>query len=95
VKTYTFKVVVEPEPDQGSYHAYCPALRHLGAVTQGKTEAEALWNINEVVQMIVEELREDGLPRPAASSDDVEIFEGTRVAVNLTDIGILDLICER
>src|ERR1700694_3929129 len=27
MKTYTFKVVVEP--DEGGFHAYCPALRHL------------------------------------------------------------------
>jgi predicted RNase H-like HicB family nuclease len=55
LKTYTFKVVVEP--DEGGFHAYCPALRHLGAVTQGATAEEALKNIHEVVQMIVEELK--------------------------------------
>jgi predicted RNase H-like HicB family nuclease len=81
MKTYTFRVVVEP--DEGGYHAYCPALRHLGAVTQGATREEALRNINEVVQMIVDELQEDGAPLPAVSSDDVEVFEGTRVAVTV------------
>ena len=79
VQTYTFKVVVEP--DQGGYHAYCPALRQFGAVTQGATEAEALKNINEVVQMIMDELKQDGIDLP--SHDDVEIFEGTRVAVTV------------
>jgi predicted RNase H-like HicB family nuclease len=86
VKTYTLKVVVEPDGD--GFHAFCPALRHLGAVTQGSTEAEALRNINEVVQMIVDELREDGLPFPAASKDDVEIFEGARVAVSKSSVRI-------
>jgi predicted RNase H-like HicB family nuclease len=81
MKTYTSKVVVEP--DEGGFHAYCPALRHLGAVTQGETRDEALRNINEVVQMIVDELQEDGTPLPAVSSDDVEVFEGTRVAVTV------------
>ena len=81
MKTYTFKVVVEP--DEGGYHAYCPALRHLGAVTQGATEEEALKNINEVVHMIMAELREDGIPLPDASSDDIDVFEGTRVAVTV------------
>jgi len=33
------------EPDEGGHHAYCPALRHLGAVTQGATDVEALGNI--------------------------------------------------
>ncbi len=81
MKTYTFRVVVEP--DEGGYHAYCPALRRYGAVTQGGTPEEALKNINEVVQMVVEELQEDGIPLPLASGDDVEVFDGTRVAVTV------------
>jgi predicted RNase H-like HicB family nuclease len=81
MKTYTFKVVVEP--DEGGFHAHCPALRRYGAVTQGTTPEDALKNINEVVQMIVDELLEDGVDLPAASDDDVEVFEGTRVAVTV------------
>ena len=80
MKTYTFKVVVEP--DEGGYHAYCPALRRYGAVTQGSSQEDALKNINEVVQMIVDELRQEGKELPPAD-DDVEIFEGTRVAVTV------------
>lgn len=56
VKTYTFKVVVEPDEDR--WHAYCPALEQYGAATWGNTEEEALRHINEVVQMVVEELVE-------------------------------------
>ena len=81
MKTYTFRVVVEP--DEGGYHAYCPALLRFGAVTQGATPEEALKNINEVVQMVVDELREDGIPLPGASGDDVEVFEGARVTVTV------------
>ena len=81
MKTYTFKVVVEP--DEGGYHAYCPALRPLGAVTQGTTPEDALKNIYEVVQMIVDELQEEGKPLPASGCDDVEVFDGTRVAVTV------------
>ena len=62
MKSYTFKVVVEP--DAGGYHAYCPALRHYGAVTQGATPKEALKNINEVVQMVIDEIQEDGIQLP-------------------------------
>jgi predicted RNase H-like HicB family nuclease len=54
MRTYAYKVIVEP--DEGGWHAYCPALREHGAVTQGSTEGEALKNINEVVQMIIGEL---------------------------------------
>jgi predicted RNase H-like HicB family nuclease len=82
MKTYTFKVVVEP--DEGGFHAYCPALRRYGAVTQGATADEALKNINEVVQMIMDELQEDGIPLPTSTADnDVEVFDGTRVAVTV------------
>ncbi|HTB15784.1 MAG TPA: type II toxin-antitoxin system HicB family antitoxin [Bryobacteraceae bacterium] len=81
MKTYAFRVVVEP--DESGFHAYCPALRRYGAVTQGASPEEALKNINEVVQMVVEELREDGIPLPNAPGDDVEVFEGTRVAVTV------------
>lgn len=70
------------EPEQGGFHAYCPALRHLGGVTQGATEDEALKNIHEVVQLIVDELRE-GAQLPSGSTDDVEVFEGTRVAITV------------
>jgi predicted RNase H-like HicB family nuclease len=81
MRTDSFKVVVEP--DEGGYHAYCPALRHLGAVTQGATEDEALSNINEVIHMIVNELRDDGLGLPVASTEDAEISEGNLVAITV------------
>lgn len=79
-KTYAFRVVVEP--DEGGFHAYCPALRRYGAVTQGFTEVEALRNINEVVQMIVDELLEDGIALPS-TDDEVTVFDGARVAVTV------------
>jgi predicted RNase H-like HicB family nuclease len=60
VKTYTFNVVVEPDEDR--WHAYCPTLVRQGAVTWGNTEQEALKNIREVVQMVVEILTEHGHP---------------------------------
>jgi predicted RNase H-like HicB family nuclease len=78
--TYSFKVVVEP--DEGGFHAYCPALRSQGAVTQGATESEALRNIQEVVQMIVDELREENLELPSAG-DDVDVSDGARVAITV------------
>ena len=73
MRTYTFKVVVEP--DEGGYHAYCAALRRLGAVTQGATHEEALKNINEVVRMIVDEMAS------SFSLLTTSRFEGMRIAV--------------
>lgn len=57
-KTYTFKVVVEPDEDR--WFAYCPALHTKGAATWGYTQEEALKNIREVLEMTVESIIEDG-----------------------------------
>lgn len=62
MKTYTARVVVEPDEDR--WHAYCPDLRELGAVTWGHTQQEALKHIHEVVELIIEELIEDGKAVP-------------------------------
>jgi predicted RNase H-like HicB family nuclease len=66
VKSYTFRVVVEPDED--AWHAYCPALVRLGGATWGKTKEEAVKNIQEVIEMIVEELIEEGEPIPAEAA---------------------------
>src|SRR5882724_2012594 len=81
MKTYTFKVVVEPDADR--WHAYCPALQQYGASTWGYTPEEVLKHINEVVQMISDELREDGIAIPDGPKDEVEVFSDERVAVTV------------
>lgn len=63
MKTYTFKVIVEPDEDR--WHACCPALHQFGAATWGDTREEAFQHIQEVVRMIIDELREDGIVVPA------------------------------
>ena len=90
MKTYSFKVVIEPDEDSEgnpAWHAYCPALVNIGAATSGRTREEALKNINEVVRMIVQESIEDGTPLPegpAGSVDVVEISnEEPRIAVTV------------
>jgi len=77
VKSYVFKVVVEP--DEGRWSAYCPALLKQGASTWGETEEEALQHINEVVHMIVAELVEDGEPVPV----DVQVSNEPLVTVTV------------
>lgn len=77
MKTYVFKVVIEPDEDRWS--TYCPALEHLGAATWGDSREEALRHIHEVVQMIVEELLEEGEPIP----EDVQVSEEPLVAVTV------------
>jgi predicted RNase H-like HicB family nuclease len=60
MKTYSFKVVVEPDDDR--WHAYCPALQQYGASTWGNTEEEAFKHIHEVVRMISPDFSSDRLP---------------------------------
>ena len=78
-RTYLFRVVVEPDGDQ--WHAYCPVLEDIGGATWGYTREEALKNIREVVEMIVEELIEDGEPIPEAPEKEVQIFSEPRAMV--------------
>ena len=56
MKTYTFRVVVEP--DENRWSAYCPTLEKYAAATWDYTREAALKNIQEVVQMVLEELLE-------------------------------------
>ena len=67
MKSYVFKVVIEDdefEDGRKAFHAYCPALESLGAYTWGHTKEEALKNIREVVQMVIDELVEEGKEIP-------------------------------
>lgn len=72
MKTYVFRVVVEPDEDR--WVSYCPALEQFGAATWGYTEEEALKNIREVVEMVVAELAEDSIPIPEGPVEDVTIY---------------------
>lgn len=75
MKTYLFKVVVEPDDDR--WTAYCPAFLQQGASTWGYTQEETLKHIEEVVKMVVRELIEDGEPVP----EDVQISPEPLVSV--------------
>jgi antitoxin HicB len=78
--TYTFKVVIEPDEDR--WHAYAPALEHLGGVTWGYTREEALKHIEEVVRLVVESMIEHGEPIPTPDGQ-VQVSEEPLVAVTL------------
>ena len=69
MKSYIFPVVIEPDEDV--WRAYVPELESRGAATRGRTKEEALRNIQEVAQMVIEALLEDGesLPASVAVSD--------------------------
>lgn len=60
MKSYVFRVVLEPDADK--WRAYVPELEVKGAATWGHTKEEAMRNIQEVVRMVIEAVREDGEP---------------------------------
>jgi len=61
-KSYVFPVVLES--DGNSWRASVRELESKGASTWGHTRDEALKSIQEVTQMIVEDMIEDGKPLP-------------------------------
>lgn len=79
MKTYVFKVVMEPDAE--GWHVRCPALAPHGAATWGKTKEEALQHIREVVEMILEELAEEGAPVPEEPHGAVTVSEEPLVTV--------------
>jgi predicted RNase H-like HicB family nuclease len=86
MKTYIFKVAIEEDSfadGRKAYHAYCPALEEYSATTWGYTEKEAFDNIQEVIQMIIEELAEDGKSLPEFSEEDVIILSEPGVMVTV------------
>jgi predicted RNase H-like HicB family nuclease len=70
VKSYVFRVILEQ--DEQAWRAYIPDLEEKGGATWGKTKEEALRNIHEVAQMVIESMLEDGerLPQGIAEVDE-------------------------
>jgi predicted RNase H-like HicB family nuclease len=62
VKSYLFRVILEP--DEEAWRAYIPDLEEKGGATWGKTRDEAIGNIREVAQMVIESMLEDGEALP-------------------------------
>lgn len=57
-----YKIVLEPDPDEGGYVVHCPALP--GCYSQGDTRDEAIENIREAIEAYLESLKKDHLPIP-------------------------------
>jgi len=62
IRSYVFNVIIEPDED--GWFAHCPALEKRGAATWGKTKKEAAKNIQDVLEMVVEGMIEDGERMP-------------------------------
>jgi predicted RNase H-like HicB family nuclease len=85
LKTNIFRVVLEEDrwpdepPSEAVWRAYVPSLESLGASTWGETPQEALKNIQEVLEMILEEFAEEGKPLPRSAQ--VTVLKGPAVSV--------------
>lgn len=79
MKTYVFQV--ELETDEDGWRAFYPPLEEIGASTWGKTEGDALANIQEVLSMIMEELRDRNESIPATTQ--MTVADGSLVTVHL------------
>jgi len=58
MKTYSFKVKIERDEDR--WVAYSPELKDRGGASWGKTKEEALKNLHEVIQLVLEDMVECG-----------------------------------
>jgi len=84
MKEFAFTVIIEP--DNGSYHAYVPALK--GCHTSGDTLEEAQANIVEAMQLHLESMLEDGEEIP----EDIGSLWGIIRDAGLTVQGFVDLL---
>lgn len=57
-----FKIILEPDPEDGGYVVHCPALP--GCYSQGDTKGEAIANIREAIEAYIESLKKDKQPVP-------------------------------
>lgn len=74
--TRDFKVFLEPDLDYGGYVVVCPSLP--GCYSQGKTVSEALANIREAIELVLEDMESRGEEIPDPSEVLVESVVVTR-----------------
>lgn len=64
-----YKIVLEPDVDDGGYVVHCPALP--GCYSQGNTKEEATENIREAIEAYLESLELDNTPIPPAVEPEI------------------------
>ena len=89
MKTYSFQVVLKKdkwpdEPDEDAvWRAYIPALEHQGAASWGYTQKEALKNLQDAVDLLVECIIEQGEELPSESSPQIQVSNVPLIVVNV------------
>lgn len=67
MKTFLFRVVIEEDPFEDgrmAYAAYVPELKSLGATSWGYTREEAIKNLQEATELVIESMLARGEPLP-------------------------------
>ena len=81
MKTYTFEVIIEEDEwlderiKDPVWRAYIPALVHQGASSWGYTEKEALKNLQDAVDLLVESFLEHEEELPPGLSSRIQISD--------------------
>ena len=87
MKSYIFKVVLEKyrwpdEPEESAmWRAYIPVLH--AAHAWGDTQKEALANLKNAVELIIEDLQERGEPIPHEPHPDVQVSDEPLLTVTV------------
>ena len=64
-----YRVVLEPDLEDGGYIVHCPALP--GCYSEGDTKEEALVNIREAIEAYIESLQKDCMPIPEDTKPEI------------------------
>ncbi|MDE0485241.1 MAG: type II toxin-antitoxin system HicB family antitoxin [Candidatus Poribacteria bacterium] len=89
MKTYSFQVVLEKDkwPDESDedavWRAYIPALEHQGAASWGYTQKEALKNLQDAVDLVIECIIEQGEKLPSESRPQIQVSDIPLIVVNV------------
>ena len=89
MKTYAFQVVVErdkwpDEPDEKAvWRAYIPALEDKGAASWGYTEKEALENLQNAVDLLIEYMQEVGETIPEEPRSQIQVSDEPLITVTV------------
>ena len=97
MKTYAFEVVIEKDQwlDERNktpvWRAYIPALEHQGASSWGYTQKEALKNLQDAVDLLVEYLSEQGekINLESLLADQPEVTSESRSQIQVSDVPLI------
>jgi predicted RNase H-like HicB family nuclease len=97
MKTYAFQVVLEEDKwlDERNktpvWRAYIPALEHKGASSWGYTQKEALKNLQDAVDLLVEYLSEQGekINLESLLADQPEVTSESRSQIQVSDVPLI------